>query len=717
MRKIIIVNSNKTKIIEEFLKLLVMNIKIILKTETRVISENVFLNSKDRTNNIVLYLVCSKKIEEIQEISNKSRELALNTIYLSAFDKSLIIGPTYFPGNSASIDSASLFYLNYKLNRIPNYDELLKFKTTRIDKPFSKIDSRIFNKFIQNLIEEINNITFSKVKLNYIDHIGIFSKNKKTQIKYVFPVFENFSYNKEKFILKEVHYDILKNQLSKAKTFFRDRHFFNNIAIDDVYSSVGIIGGGTAGYLTAIALKKKNPELKVTLIESSEIPIIGVGEATTPGIRGFLFNYLGFDEKEFFLEVKPTCKLGIKFDWGAPNTYFNFPFGPTDMLASYINNGDVNSCSLASILMTHDSSLVVGNEEFNESLTEGLSHAYHINNKDFVLYLQKKAEEIGVVRIDDLIEKCEKDKSGERIHIIHGKKSIYNFDFYVDCTGFKSLLLKELSVKYISYSDSLFTDRAITASMPNEGVVKPYTYSETMNHGWCWNTPIRDSDHLGYVFSSKYCNNEQAINELKQKYPEATIGKIVNFKSGRHEKILNGNVYAVGNSYAFIEPLESTGIYMITQEIKTLTDNFCEIKKSTPIRELINESLSKHWDSLRFVLEIHFKYNKKLQTPFWIDCNKNIDFKEYQWVIDLYKKSGPLSYLNGKTEKLIKSKLPKSLFGLSSIDSILMGQNVFPDKIKSELRNKKIWDSQLNIWDKLMENTIPLEEGDQFLTN
>lgn len=715
--EILIINSNKTPRLSEFIKLLEASINYTINLNCKVLSEKDFYKSdKVKNSNICIYFINQKKFEDIHRISNQLKRQKI--IFISAFKNNLIFGPTTHAELTASIGSAFLSYLNYKIGRLPKYEELINSSLKNLDAPLSNLKPSEVNTLIKLIISELLMLIKGKGQSKYIDHIKIFSKKNEEEKQYVYPFFEESDENGE---LKKEEYFILKNKWLTSKKQIRKRTFFsNNNSLDseNLYSTVGVIGGGTSGYLSALALKKNYPNLKVTLIESSKIPIIGVGEATTPNIIRFLFETLGFDKEDFFKKVKPTCKLGIKFDWGLPDTYYNFPFGGADLLASQLYHGDVNNCSLSSMLMSRNSSLVVGENngvnEVYESLTDSLYHAYHINNKDFVLYLKEKAREFNIELIDDLILECSKDELGN-IGMVKGEVGNYHYDFYIDCTGFKSLLLeKMMDSKFVSYSDSLFTNCAVTAKMNNSGVVKPYTHSDTMNNGWCWNTPVRDSDHLGYVFSKNHCSIDEAKEELKLKHPSAEILDVVHFRSGRHEKVLVGNVYAVGNSFAFVEPLESTGIHMIIKEIKYLIENFTEIKKSSVIRDIINDDITKHWDYLKFFLAIHFKYNKKLSTPFWNDCHK-IDLKEYNWVVELYKKCGPLNYLDSKTKKIIRKRLPDSLFGLGGIDCILMGQGFFPDNFKGNKVNEKIWNSNINIWERISDNTIPLVKGDQFL--
>src|SRR4051794_26041413 len=166
--------------------------------------------------------------------------------------------------------------------------------------------------------------------------------------------------------------------------------------------SVGVIGGGTAGYFAALALKTRFPALAVTIIESSKIPIIGVGEATTTLMPPFLHTQLGIDIVELYREVRPTWKLGIKFEWGLPGDYFfTYPFGPTDVLEAYAHDGHIANQSVASLMMAADRVPIVTRDDGEPvSLLPQMKLAYHLDNQPFVAYLAKVAQRAGIRRID-----------------------------------------------------------------------------------------------------------------------------------------------------------------------------------------------------------------------------------------------------------------------------------------------------------------------------
>src|SRR5690606_14625342 len=146
---------------------------------------------------------------------------------------------------------------------------------------------------------------------------------------------------------------------------------------------------------------------------------------------------------------------------------------------------------------------------------------------------------------------------------------------YVDCSGFRSFLLgQKLGATFTSYASSLFTDTAIAFNAPHGGKLKPYTTARTMEHGWCWNIPMVEDDHLGYVHSSAHCSEDQALAEARAIWPALSGERTVRFRSGRHDRLWVGNVFAIGNAYAFVEPLESTGLLMITRAITSLVRAF-----------------------------------------------------------------------------------------------------------------------------------------------
>jgi tryptophan halogenase len=509
----------------------------------------------------------------------------------------------------------------------------------------------------------------------------------------------------------------LRTFKSSQKAFNSKTPYYQNLEVDstNIYTNVGVIGGGLAGYLTAIAFKKFF-NIPVTVIESPNIPIIGVGEATTPILHDYLFDVLELDREEFFREVEPTWKLGIKFFWGKPGDYtFNYPFDSKDILSSLYHNGDIDHCSLNSLLMTNKSSFLMRfNEKDNvryESLDKHLKYAYHLDNKKFVAYLKRKAEQCGVNFINTEVQHAQlKNDKLEIDHLIDLAGNEHSYDFFIDCSGFRSLLLeKTLKSKYVSFSDSLYNDKAIVTKINND-TLNCYTLAETMDNGWCWTIPTRGEDHLGYVYSSSFCTEDQAIEEIfKKKLGTSKDIKSISFRSGRHEEFIIGNTAAIGNSYSFVEPLESTGVHMIIQEVIMLMNNFINLKGNKTLISFINRDMNAHWDYIRWFLSIHFKFNNKSNTPYWRESRANIDVSGFQHLINLYKEIGFLSYQDTPLREILKYHIHDQIFDVYGIDHILAGQGILPDSTqKISLENSREWQEILKSWRHIVSQTIPV---------
>ncbi len=437
--------------------------------------------------------------------------------------------------------------------------------------------------------------------------------------------------------------------------------------------SVGVIGGGTAGYLTALALKRVFPRLAVTVVASSKIPVIGVGEATTPLLPKLLHNFLGLDVVEFYEKVRPTWKLGIKFVWGKPGDYyFNYPFEPGDLVESLLYEGHLNGANSQGRLMAMDRTPILEMPDGTwRSYLPYTPYAYHLENRRFVSYLAEKLPAFGVETLDRTIVDAEiagEDRIGD---LICEEGDRLRYDFYVDCTGFRALLLEKLGARFESYATSLVTNTALTARVPNHGFIKPYTTARTMNHGWCWVIPHEDVDHLGYVHCSDFCSLEEAERELRETFPDIQmhIG-VVRFRSGRHDHFWRGNVVAIGNSYAFVEPLESTAIHVIIEELNVLLNNFPSTLEERHIPEHVNRRVNRRWDQLRGFLAIHYKFNRRLDTDFWKLCRNEVDLADGQQYVDVFQELAPLG---ARRHRLWERP---ECFDDAGYDTLLLGQGV-----------------------------------------
>jgi tryptophan halogenase len=483
--------------------------------------------------------------------------------------------------------------------------------------------------------------------------------------------------------------------------------------------SVGIVGGGTAGYLAALALRRKVPGLAVTLIESPDIPVIGVGEATTPLLPQFLHVDLGLDVHTLFAEVRPTFKLGIRFLWGAPGDGdFNYPFGPLHLLEPAVygepGGADLRACSLQSLLMAADAVGIYRtggkDAEENASWTSrlGTAVAYHLDNERFVAYLKRRAARAGIEHLEATLVDAEMtdDGEGERevsaLVCADGRRLA--FDLYVDCSGFRSFLLERaLESPWQSFETSLWTDRALVASMSHGGRIRPYTTAETMSIGWCWRIPHADSDHRGYVYSSAFLSPEEAEAEMRRANPGMGEAREVRFRSGRHEHFWRGNVVALGNAYGFVEPLESTALHLLIRQIGQLCGAFPLRRTDRGLAPLLNRRVGAWWDYLRWFLALHYRFNRRLDTPFWQAARSDVDVSHHADLLEAFRHRGPLSY-----DPAIRNAFdyPDPLWGPEGIDTLLLGQGV-PCRLPRPLLTEDAWRARVVQMRSVVERAAP----------
>ena len=455
--------------------------------------------------------------------------------------------------------------------------------------------------------------------------------------------------------------------------------------------NIVVLGGGTAGYFAALGIRRWFPDVTVTVVESSKIPIIGVGEATTPPLVSFLHHFLGIDIHRLQREVKPTWKLGIHFDWGPPGG-FDYPFLPEDVASARHFDGSLARASLGAMLM-HEKRvpLVRTDDDRVVSALHQVRFAYHLNNAPFVRFLAAEAARANIGHLDAEVADIElRDQpdgpAATAILLTDGRR--LEVDFVVDCTGFRSVVLgKKLGSRFTSYGDTLYCDRAVVADVPHDGTIKPYTRAESMDAGWCWNIPMVDIDHRGYVYSSQFLSQDQAVAEMRAKNPAMSEPRFVSFVSGRHEDFWLGNIVAVGNSYGFVEPLESTALHMVIIEVTRLVRLLDLDREGTEDRDraVVNRRIGAHWDYLRWFLGVHYRFNQRSSTPFWQHCREHVNISGFEDVLADFRAHGSLSERRAPVS-------PDSIFHAGGIDTMLIGQEV--DAPSSSSLTREQWETR-----------------------
>lgn len=404
-----------------------------------------------------------------------------------------------------------------------------------------------------------------------------------------------------------------------------------------------IVGGGSSGWMAAAyldaALNRDGRKLaEVTLIESPDVPRIGVGEATIPHINHVL-AVIGIDEKEFMRRVDGTFKQSIRYvNWTHnKGDYYHHPFsryrpGPIDRTAAAWLRSDrsipfTETVSAQPIVCELGlSAQMLGPWDLGPPLT----YAFHMNALKFADYLSELATSRGVTHHRDHVVDVKVTEYGH-IESLTTKAGLrLQADLFIDCSGFAALLIeKQLGVKWIDCSQWLLCDRAVAMHVPYEryfpGQVRPYTMASALSAGWVWDIPLQDKRSLGYVHSSAFIELEQAESELRRFEGAHTAGldaRIVHFKVGHRAKAWAGNCIAIGLAGSFIEPLESTGLYLSDLAAVMLTEHFPSRSDMAPLAFRFNRIMVNRFYEILDFINMHYCLTRRTDTSFWREVQK-----------------------------------------------------------------------------------------------
>jgi len=442
-----------------------------------------------------------------------------------------------------------------------------------------------------------------------------------------------------------------------------------------------IVGGGTAGWMTAAALSRfLMPQASVTLIESDEIGTVGVGEATIPAIR--LFNdALGIDEAEFVAATGGTYKLGIAFEnWGREGESYVHAFGLVGRglgllpfhqywcraeqlglakpLGHYVLNEVVAAQNrFAHVTRTGDSAL------------PPMPYAFHFDAGLYAAFLRRFAEARGVVRQEGLIEGVERDERGDvaAVRLRDGRR--IEGDLFVDCSGFRGLLIEqELQSGFEDWSHWLPCDRAVAVPSASVAPLTPYTRAIARQAGWQWRIPLQHRTGNGHVFCSRFISEDEATATLLGNLDGEQLAepRTIRFRTGKRRRAFVGNVVAVGLSSGFIEPLESTSIHLIQTAVNRLLDLIPAGPISDPVRNEYNRRTDFEMTRLRDFVILHYHANQRNGLPFWDELRTMSVPPTLQRKIDLFREGGTLL------------REGDELFDIPGWAQVMIGQNLRP---------------------------------------
>jgi len=435
-----------------------------------------------------------------------------------------------------------------------------------------------------------------------------------------------------------------------------------------------IAGGGTAGWTSAAFLVKHlSKSADITLIESSDVPTVGVGEATIP--MAVTFNsMLGIDESEFMKAVDGTFKVGIEFEnWKGDGSSYIHPFSRPGR--------DLWPCNFFHYWLATKSTdftdyekyctgiVAARQEKFAIVPNQRLVYAYHFDAAKYAKWLQAFSTERGVTHMDDFIEAVNLTADGSISSLSLKSGQVIEGDLFIDCTGFRALLIEgALQTGYDDWSHWLLCDSAIAVQTRSTESPKPYTRSIAHDSGWRWRIPLQTRMGNGLVYSSEFLSHERAQDELLECIEEPIREPRINrFKAGMRKKQWHKNCVSMGLSGGFLEPLESTSIYFIQRNLIRLVRLFEGAEISSNARDEFNHQSRQEMESVRDFIILHYKVSGREDTPFWRHCRNMSVPDELQHRIDMFKTSG----------KTFKKE--HEIFNDFSWVQIMMGQGITPE--------------------------------------
>ena len=480
---------------------------------------------------------------------------------------------------------------------------------------------------------------------------------------------------------------------------------------------VAVVGGGTAGWMAALMLSnsKYGERLKVTVLESPQVGIIGVGEGSTPWLRKF-FEALDIDEREWMPACNATYKSGIRFDdWSTRPGYESYfhPFASIldnltmpQFVASVharLNDADVHA---------HPDRFFISNKVAQSgraprpqrSFPFDIWYGYHFDSTLLGAFLARKAVERGITHVARHMTSVSLDERGDiRALELEGGGTLAA-DFFVDCTGFASLLIgKALQTPYVSFAQNLFNDAAIAMPTPSDdGPMKSQTVSAAMRHGWAWKIPLTSRNGNGYVYSSAHVSADEAETELRTRLGllDADVpARHLKMRVGRYTRHWNRNCVAVGLAQGFIEPLEATALLFVQRTAQWMVEALEKGELDEPARAAFNDKVNAQFENTRDYIVTHYKTNTRTDTPYWRDNADNIALSDpLRMLLGAWLASKPL--VGGIRQGKIGRGYPTL-----SWYSLLAGVGLFPEN--ENLRAPTLQESQYDLdgLDQLLERS------------
>jgi tryptophan halogenase len=449
--------------------------------------------------------------------------------------------------------------------------------------------------------------------------------------------------------------------------------------------AITIVGGGSAGWMAAAALATYlGKGATIRLVESEEIGIVGVGEASVPHLRLFNGQWLGIDEADFVKRTQATAKLGIEFrDWGRIGDSYIHGFGALGRSVGPLpfhqfwlkarlagRAGPIGQYSPQTVMAPQGRFAPGDRNAAPGSLVGDIAYAYHFDATLYARFLRELAEERGVQRIEGKITQVNQrgaDGFIESVTLENG--TVVDGELFIDCSGFRGLLIEEtLKTGYVDWSHWLPCDRALAVPSERLDPITPYTRATAQAAGWQWRIPLQHRTGNGYVYSSRHVSDDEAAATLLANLDGKALAepRRLAFTTGMRNKFWNKNVVALGLASGFLEPLESTSIYLAQAGVTRLLALFPRRDFNPLLTERYNRESTFEYERIRDFLILHYHATTRDDTPFWNACRTMAIPDSLREAMELFRSDGRYS------------RHGDDFFALPNWVQVMLGQGIVP---------------------------------------
>ena len=454
---------------------------------------------------------------------------------------------------------------------------------------------------------------------------------------------------------------------------------------DNRIKRVVVVGGGSAGWMTAAMLSTYlGKGASIRLVESEEIGIVGVGEASVPFMKAFNAEMLGIKEADFVSQTQGTFKLGIQFkDWARLGDTYVHGFGTIGQgigplpfhqfwLKLFLSGraSGIGDYSLQTAAAPLDKFTVGAPNAPAGSPLSNVAYAYHFDAGLYARFLRNLSERRGVQRTEGkIVEVVQRPYDGFIEAVVMESGERIEGELFIDCSGFRGLLIEQtLKTGYMDWTHWLPCDRAMAVPCESAGALTPYTRSTARAAGWQWRIPLQHRTGNGYVYSSRYLSDDEAAATLLANLDGKALAdpRPLRFTTGRRKKFWNKNVIALGLASGFMEPLESTSIYLVQSGLQRLLGLFPDRNFDPMLADRFNRESAFEYERTRDFLILHYHATERDDTPFWDYCRTMSIPDPLREAIDMFRTDGRY-FRNGE-----------DFFALPSWVQVMLGQRIVP---------------------------------------